>query len=189
MNRYMMGVAGVAVAAGLLAGGCASSGSGAEKSSSGKTATAVKTPSAAEQMFNQVKGLEGTWEMADDKGAKQVAVVYRVVAAGSVVCEQMFPGSQHEMVNMYHLDGNRLLVTHYCASGNQPRMQAMSQPKHGEIAFTSESVTNLAEPGGEYMGGLVLEMPDTDHLTQKWTSQKAGVETEHATFAMTRRKS
>ncbi len=36
----------------------------------------------------------------------------------------MYPGMEHEMTNMYTLDGNTLVMTHYCAGGNQPRMRA-----------------------------------------------------------------
>lgn len=174
-------VVGVCVSAMLAVGGCASEQKGAAKS-------AAAGPSPAEMMFGQIKGLAGTWEMVDEKGTKQVGVVYRVVAGGSAVCEQMFPGSEHEMVNMYHMDGDRVLVTHYCAAGNQPRMVATGAQSKGVLVFSPESVTNLATPDTEYMATLELDMPDADHLTQKWTSQKSGKATEHATFAMTRRR-
>ncbi len=177
MQRCTVGVCAAIL---LAVGGCASSHKSQSKVAAG--------PSPAQAMFSQIKGLAGTWEMPDDKGEKHVGVVYRVVAGGSAVCEQMFPGSEHEMVNMYHLDGDRVLVTHYCAAGNQPRMMATAQRATGVIVFSPESVTNLATPDTEYMANLELDMPDADHLTQKWTSQKAGKPTEHATFAMTRRK-
>jgi hypothetical protein len=44
-------------------------------------------------------------------------------AGGSVVMETMMAGTDYEMINMYHLDGDDLVLTHYCAGGNQPTMR------------------------------------------------------------------
>ncbi len=34
------------------------------------------------------------------------------------------------MITMFHMDGDRLLMTHYCGAGNQPRMKLVaSNPK------------------------------------------------------------
>jgi hypothetical protein len=163
----------------LGVGGCASSGTKVH---------AARDASQAQAMFDKVKSLEGTWEMVDEKGEKHVGAEYRVVSAGSVVCERMFPGSAHEMVNMYHLDGDRFLVTHYCAMGTQVRMQASSWATPTMIAFRPESVTNLPTPGTEYMAELELTMQDADNVTQKWISQKSGAKTSHTEFALMRKK-
>ena len=48
---------------------------------------------------------------------------FKTSAAGTVVMETMNPGTGHEMINMYHVDGDDLLLTHYCAGNNQPRMR------------------------------------------------------------------
>ncbi len=181
MKSVVIVAACTGMALAVVAGGCASGGS--SKAHAAPAATAQ-----SEAVFNRVKALAGSWEMDDEKGQNKVAVVYRVVAGGSAVCELMFPGSEHEMVNMYHMDGNRVLVTHYCAAGNQPRMAAMDFSTPQRIVFSPESVTNLKSDSTEYMGSLELEMPDADHLVQHWNSQKAGAPTENAVFAMTRRK-
>ena len=79
--------------------------------------------------FDRLKSLEGTWtgrsgwDEGADKGAGEVTVIYKVTAAGSAVQETLFPGTPHEMVTMYHMDGADLMLTHYCAAGNQPRMK------------------------------------------------------------------
>ncbi len=182
MNRLIPGVAGMMVgglaAATALVGGCASGERSGERAS----------PPAAQAMFDQVKGLAGTWEMTDDKGQKHVGVVYQVVSNGSAVCEQMMPGTNEAMVNMYHLDGDRLLVTHYCGMGNQPRMAARTQKDPHSIVFEFESVTNVRSPHELQMSALELEIPDHDHLTQKWTSMQDGKVSDHAVFAMTRKR-
>lgn len=184
MNRALaLGIGRLALGIGLLAlAGCASTGN------SGARVAGPVSPQ-AQAMFDQIKGLTGTWEITDENGQRQVGAVYRVVAAGSAVCEQMFPGSDHEMVNMYHLDGDRVLVTHYCALGNQPRMAAYSRSASNIIAFEPESVTNLPAPDTAYMAGLELELADANHLVQRWRSMSSGKQTSHAVFNLTRRGS
>ena len=51
------------------------------------------------------------------------SVVYKLTGAGSALVETQFPGTGHEMVSVYHLDGDDLRMTHYCAAGNQPRVK------------------------------------------------------------------
>ncbi len=183
----MNGTIAVAARLGVVAmlggiAGCASSGGAASK------ATTAPTP-ASMGMFDQLKKLEGTWVMKDENGQEQVALVTRVISGGNVVCETMFPGSAHEMVNMYHLDGGEVVVTHYCAVGNQPRMACASPARPGEFHFKFRDITNRPDPNAMYMGELVVRMDGGDKLSQEWTHfqnrQAAG---QNARFDMTRRR-
>ena len=40
-------------------------------------------------------------------------------------------GTPGSMISMYHPDGDKILMTHYCAVGNQPRMRGT-----GTMTFT-----------------------------------------------------
>jgi hypothetical protein len=75
----------------------------------------------AKQAFAQLKKLAGTWEMKGPTG-ETMKVHYKVSGAGNTLIETQFPGDPHEMVSVYHMDGNKLMMTHYCAAGNQPTM-------------------------------------------------------------------
>lgn len=137
-------------------------------------------------LLDTVKSLEGTWTMVDDKGQTITASVFTVSSNGSVVREVMFPGQPHEMTNVYHMDGPTLVVTHYCAVGNQPRMRATPGPDPSVIAFEFDSVTNLTAEDQHRMGNLVLNLKDSDHVVAKWTSF-VGDKTEGTVeFEMTR---
>ncbi len=140
-------------------------------------------------MLDQVKQLAGTWEMADENGAMQVASVFSVTSAGSAVREIMFPGHEHEMTNLYHMDGTALVMTHYCAAGNQPRLRADTAAA-GAIEFKFDSISNLHTTKGHYMGGgMRLTITDADHITQEWFAMQDGKRmSEPAVFKMTRRK-
>ncbi|MSR64056.1 MAG: hypothetical protein EXS08_16665 [Planctomycetes bacterium] len=147
------------------------------------------TPAQTALLFDQVKALEGNWEMTDEQGQGQVASVFALSSNGSVVREIMFPGTPSEMTNVYHMDGPTLVMTHYCAEGNQPRMRACTA-EQGTIAFRFDSVTNLTEPHAEYMGELTLVRVDADTLRAEWKSMQDGkVVPDHSpVFTLTRKK-
>lgn len=138
-------------------------------------------------LIDRVKGLEGTWDVAGP-GGMTGEFTFAVTSNGSVVREVMFPGSDHEMTNMYSMDGPTLVMTHYCAIGNQPRMRAAAA-SGDRIDLKFDNVTNLQSPTTMYMGHMVLTVTDKDHAQETWTSFVNGKEHEtHAEFKLTRKK-
>lgn len=149
---------------------------------------AAVVPATAEQeaaLLERVKSLEGVWVMEGPDGSTSIASEFKVSSNGSVVREVMFPGQDHEMTNIYHMDGGSLVMTHYCAIGNQPRLRARSGGPDA-IDFQFDSVTNLTDPDAMYMGSLRLVFVDGGRLRQEWTTLRKGVADHHATFEMTR---
>jgi hypothetical protein len=137
--------------------------------------------------FEKLKTLVGEWEgkLPDGKTAR---VNYRLTAVGSALVETLMPGDPKEMVTVYHPDGESVMLTHYCAARNQPRMRA--KPQAGEIkelAFGFVDVTNLASPGAGHMRDLVITFLDEDHFTARWTYRKEGKD-EPEVFSYTRKK-
>ena len=76
--------------------------------------------------FAALKSLAGDWVALgkDGKPTDTIVSSIRVTSGGNTIQETLFPGSDHEMVTMYHIDGEDLILTHYCMLGNQPRMRA-----------------------------------------------------------------
>jgi hypothetical protein len=80
------------------------------------------------------------------------------------------------MISMFHMDGKRLLMTHYCAAGNQPRMQAQASPDGKTLTFEFVDATNLDSPDAGHMQRMVLTMIDENHHTEDWTFVNHGKE-------------
>jgi len=116
--------------------------------------------------LERMKKLAGTWVAADKDGnpTDQVVSVIRVIAAGSAVQETLFPGQPQEMVSIYHRDGADLLMTHYCALGNQPRMKADPTSPANQIRFKFVGGTNLDPSKEMHMHEATLTFIDADHL-------------------------
>ncbi len=160
--------------------------------STGVKQRVVSPASAADKavLFDQLKPLAGTWESLDAKGNPDGSTsVFSVSSAGSAVREIMMVGTAHEMTNMYHLDGDSVVCTHYCAEGNQPRMRATpATARPGRIEFKFDSVTNHTRADQECMGEMTLIIKDADHIRQEWCSYKDGKAHEPFGFELRRKQ-
>ena len=128
---------------------------------------AGKAPAAAPHPgLERLKKLAGTWVMADKDGkpTDQVVSVIKVTAAGSAVHETLFPGQPQEMVSVYYRDGNDLVMTHYCALGNQPRMKADPKSPPNQIHFQFAGGSNLDPAKDAHMHEGTLTFIDDDHI-------------------------
>jgi len=135
--------------------------------------TSKGNPSNAEQAFEKLKTLVGRWEAQTDKGP--AVATYQLISGGTVLLERAEMGADHEMITAYYVDGNRLLLTHYCMAGNQPRMLARSfEPKTNQIDFQFLDATNLPDPKVGHMHNAVFTFVGPSEVTQNWTFYKDG---------------
>ena len=150
-------------------------------------ATPAIGQSKAQASFERLKALAGEWEGMS--GGLTSKVSYRVVSNGSVLEETMKNGAEDTMITIYHLDGDRLMVTHYCGAGNQPRMVTTQDPaKPYVFAFKFLDATNLSTTQEGHMRDLVLTIVDKDHITQQWTWHAQNKEERMELFKFTRKK-
>ncbi len=160
-------------------------------SSQRRPAPKVQNEAHASQAMAMLSKLEGEWELANPtEEMPEGKAVFAVSSAGSVVREVMVPGSPYEMTNLYHMDGNDIVCTHYCAAGNQPRMVATGVTTvegMPALNFEMDSVSNFVEGQDHYMGGLRVVWENDDRIRQEWTSFDAKGEVANTmTFVMQR---
>lgn len=139
--------------------------------------------------FDRMKSLVGTWKGKDGDG-KPVTATYTLVSAGSAMMETLDMADEHgAMVTMYHLDGPKLMMTHYCSLGNQPRMRVEKASKdENTLTFTYVGSTNLSSNKENHMSKLVVTFKDADHFSQLWTMRMEGKMDHPATFDFERVK-
>jgi len=138
-------------------------------------ATAVAQTN-VQKAFTTIKSMPGMWE-GKDPGGRDVKVSFKVVSGGSAVMSEILGEGPENMISMFHLDGpNRLLMTHYCGAGNQPRMAASVSPDGKTITFTYVDATNLATPDAGHMQKMVLTIVDDNHHIEEWTFADHGKE-------------
>lgn len=134
--------------------------------------TAALAQSAAQQSFEQLKTLAGSWEGTFEGKALHVSM--RVTSSGNALMHEMKAEGPDDPITMIHLDGERLLLTHYCDAGNQPRMAATISPDGKTIVFDFFEATNLLPSQHGHMQRATFTFIDADHHTEKWEFAMAG---------------
>lgn len=142
-------------------------------------APAAPDISQAARTFQAFKDLAGRWQATDD-GGHAVTASYEVVARGSAVLERYQrpgeDGSPVTMITLYHLDGEDLMLTHYCMAGNQPRMRA-AELDESSVRFELLDATGLTSPGAGHMHRAVFRFQGEDRFTTEWTWNEGGEDT------------
>ena len=150
---------------------------------------AAKATTSARAAFEQFKRLAGEWRGRSTKGWEET-VSFKTIANGSVVVETSFDAHPNEtMMTMFHMDGDRLMLTHYCVARNQPRLVATSFDADGKtVTFTFLDGGNLPTRDRGHMDKAVFRFLDADHVTTRWTWYQDGKESWMEEITLERRK-
>jgi hypothetical protein len=145
---------------------------------------------AADDPLQRIKKLEGTWVAVDGKGrvTDQVVSVFHVTANGHSVQEVMFPGTDHEMVNMYFRDVDDVLVTHYCAGGNQPTLRLVPSTRPGVMQLEFINISNMITMNDEHMHEAQYQWLGEDRLKTEWRTFRNGRFLDATRIEMVRRR-
>lgn len=134
--------------------------------------TAALAQSSAQNSFDQLKSLAGSWEGTLDGATLHVSL--RVTSRGNALLHEMRGAGPDDPITMFNLDGDRLMLTHYCDAGNQPRMVATVSPDGKTIVFDFKEATNLLNTQEGHMQRVTFTFIDPDHHTEKWEFAMAG---------------
>ncbi|HYX54391.1 MAG TPA: hypothetical protein VE783_13120 [Candidatus Limnocylindrales bacterium] len=158
----------------------------------------------AQKAFTLMKTLAGSWEgkpsvipplpgESDVPGLMQVS--FRVTSRGNALVHEMTgkdskPGpastDQDDPITMFYVDGDRLLLTHFCDAGNRPRMVARLSPDGKTIEFDFLDISGKMLT--HHMQHAVFTVIDANHHTEDWTFQM-GDKPVHAHVELQRVKS
>ena len=97
-----------------------------------------------------------------------------MTAGGSAVVETLFPGAPHEMMSVYYMDGDHLVMTHYCDSGNQPKLMLSDGTTPTELKFEFASGTNVDPGKGMHIHGATIRPLERDVLEEEWAGWHDG---------------
>jgi hypothetical protein len=140
----------------------------------------------AKAAFEKLKSLAGDWTATIEE-MPPAKFTYKVTANGSTVMETLFAGTEHEMVTMYHLDGDDLRLTHYCHAKNQPHLVLdRAKSKANDLYFAFEGGTNFNPATDEHMheGRMIFHGPK--EVEGHWTGYAQGKPVGTHKFVLTR---
>jgi hypothetical protein len=141
----------------------------------------VDAPQASAQLaFDRLKTLAGNWKghaaMGPQPGMNApVRVSFRVTSGGAALMHEMVPEGRSDdpsrgdddPITMFYIDGDRLILTHYCDSGkNRPRMVGKLSPDGKTVEFDFLDVSGGTEYGHMHRAVFTI---DADHHTEDWT--------------------
>ena len=127
--------------------------------------------------FEHLKNLSGDWEGKSTKGWTE-RISYRVIAGGSCLMDLSYGAHPNEwMASMIHMDGDRLMLTHYCVAKNQPRLVATEIADDlSSISFTYLDATNLPSRDKGHMDKCLIRFDGKDKFFSRWTWYQDGKE-------------
>ena len=123
--------------------------------------------------------LEGEWigtHVNHEGKEEQLKLVYRNVSGDTAVEERIFAGTPKEMITMYHGNGgDQVLMTHYCALGNQPRLQ-LEESDGKQFAFSYLDGVGIDRETTGHMGRMKMTVVDTNTIQHEWAYYEGGKE-------------
>ena len=157
--------------------------------------------STAQKSFDTLKTLAGTWTGPVKLDPPQqemgpgtaMEISLRVTSRGNALVHEMKeagtpddPARFDHPLTMLYLDGDRLLLTHYCDAGNRPRMVARTSPDGKTVEFDFLDVAGGTQYG--HMHHAVFTVIDANHHTEDWTYMEPGDKPVHAHMDLQRTK-
>jgi hypothetical protein len=148
--------------------------------------------SGAQKSFDQLKALSGFWEgtitttpLTPEVQGKPIQVSLRTTSMDNALMHEVkIAGRQDDPITMLYLDGDRLLLTHYCDAGNRPRMVAKTSPDGKTVEFDFLDLAGSTQYGHMHQG--VFTFIDANHHTEDWTFIEPGDKPVHAHFDLQR---
>ena len=156
-------------------------------------------PSAAQKSFQTMKTFAGDWEgpvtltppQPEMKDNMPFHISMRVTSRGNALVHEMQeagtpldPTRYDHPVTMLYLDGDRLLLTHYCDAGNRPRMVGKVSPDGKQVEFEFLDLSGGNNYG--HMHHAVFTVVDPNHHIEDWTYMMPGDKPVHAHFDLKR---
>jgi hypothetical protein len=154
----------------------------------------VTPTSDAQQSFDKLKTLAGSWEghvrtVPPDPSieGKSMHASLKVTSMGNAIVHEMQgAGRPDDPITMLYLDGDRLLLTHYCDAGNRPRMAGKMSQDGTTVEFAFLDVAGSTQYG--HMDHAVFTVIDANHHTEDWTYMEPGDKPIHAHVDLQRTK-
>ena len=125
----------------------------------------------AQKAFEKLKTLAGSWE--GSIMGMPVQVTIRVTSSGNAILhEGTSSGMKDNPITMLYVESDRLLLTHYCDSGNRPRMQGKLSPDGKTVTFDFLDVSGNAQRF--LMHDAAFTLIDVNHHIENWTHILSG---------------
>src|SRR5262245_24802852 len=174
MTRATVVVSSLALVAGLAASVAAQSGqpksaTGAPEKIVYDAASAMAYLTTTSGMWVPASGSQHDHSASAAPAQPGAGVSVKTKAAGSAVVHTYRAGSPNEMETVFHMDGDKLLLTHYCALQNAPVLKFVKSDKPGELKFVFDGGTNFDPNIDAHLHESTFQIIDKNTVEQRST--------------------
>ena len=143
----------------------------------------------AESALEFFKSLAGDWDGSspDRQHGSYPAASFRVMAAGSAVVETVLQGQPNEMESIFHMDGDDLLLTHYCALLNAPVLRFEPTDEPGLVKFVFHGGTNFDPAVDAHFHEGTFKIRDANTVESTFIVHAGGEAQPEGSSVLTRR--
>jgi len=176
MKQAMIFAASLALVVGV-AGSAAAQSKGRPKAAAGAPEAVIYDAASAMAFLTTTSG---AWEpqvggqhehggATAPTGSPANIVSVKTKALGSAVVHTYAAGTPGEMETVFHMDGDQLLLTHYCALQNAPVLRFVKSDKPGELKFVFQGGTNFDPKVDAHLHESTFQIKDKDTIEQRST--------------------
>jgi hypothetical protein len=109
--------------------------------------------------FATFKSFNREWAIESNGKTLPIEMRYEVGSKESIVTEQF--GKE---LSVIYLDGENLLMTHFCNAGNQPRLRLKESGQTGVLEFEMFDITNLKDANTPHVERIVYKIIDAKRM-------------------------
>jgi hypothetical protein len=130
---------------------------------------------AARSWFDRLKTLAGTWQgtVTTDPAIPEMTgevatITMKVTSSGNAVMHQTTRArAADNPLTIFYLEGDRLLLTHYCDSGNRVRMEGKPSDDGNTVTFEFVDLNGPMQHG--HMNRAVFSLLDAERHVEEWS--------------------
>lgn len=136
--------------------------------------------------FHQLKSLVGSWTKEGTKKTN-FTIQFELIANSSTLIETWFYNKKKHSLTTYHLDGDKLMATHYCPQGNQPRLYLTEDSTLKSLSFSYFDATNLTDSQSSHQHSLGFELSSSmNKIVRKESYLNQSNEEDHSSLILVR---
>jgi hypothetical protein len=126
--------------------------------------------------WQTLEALQGSWRLPAPRtdGERAFRISYRPISKGSALVETFGNPAGSVTETIYHRDGVKIMATHYCAQGNQPRLVLEPAAARDALSFRFLDVTNLAGKDASHLIRIDFRLIGPNRLERRETYAEEG---------------